>query len=617
MTDTAKFQFNKKDILFILIIFIVAIALRVIYFNLYRDTNIFPILQASDSESYYFWAKDIASGDIWGNKAFMKWPFYAYWLALIFKAFGTNLASVYSLQFVLGGINCILIYLIAKKLFDRNIGLLAGLFSACYGLFIFYEGLLVYTSISLFLNSILFLWILYLKDSLSAKKLFCIGIFLGICVITQGNILIFGVLAMAWVLGNSKLEFKKKFYNFIIFLAGMSIIIGCVTLRNYLVEKDPVLITGNLGINFYLGNNPEATGTFFCPADITMNQDDMFRDAKIIAESELKRRLLTSEVSSYWFNKTWSFIRQEPVRFVKLLMNKFIYIFIPREIVHDIEFSFIAEKLRFLKFNFLLLKFILPFGLLGMLLGLKNFHKNALLYIILFGLSVGIAIFFVTARYRVMMVPYLLIFASFGIFSIWNTLRQKRYNSFCALILAVILIFQLLNYASVYANQNIDSLKNNLSIYEYHLNRASAFERNLNFQQSIKELNEASQLDPRNRRAIFKLGIIYCKTYDFKSAEEKFKEVINISPNCFDAYYNLGYIYNQEMRFQEAKQMLEKATSLDAQDFRAHFELAMAKKSTGDIEGTKKELLLALKNVNRWRKVDREIIEKELSILGK
>ncbi len=617
MIDTAKFQFNKKDILFILIIFIVALALRAIYFNLYRDTNIFPILQASDSESYYFWAKDIVSGDIWGSKAFMKWPFYAYWIALIFKAFGTNLASVYSLQFVLGGINCILIYLIAKKIFDRKIGLLAGLFSAYYGLFIFYEGLLVYTSISLFLNSILFLWILYLKGPPRAKKLFCIGIFLGICVITQGNILIFGVLAMAWVLGNSKLEFKKKFYNFIIFLAGMSIIIGCVTLRNYLVEKDPVLITGNLGINFYLGNNPEATGTFFCPADITMNQDDMFRDAKIIAESDLKRRLLTSEVSSYWFNRTWSFILQEPGRFVKLLIDKFIYIFIPREIVHDIEFNFIAEKLRFLKFNFLLLKFILPFGLLGMLLGLKNFHKNALLYIILFGLSVGIAIFFVTARYRVMMVPYLLIFASFGIFSIRNTLRQKRYFIFCVLTLAVIVIFRLLNYANIYANQNIDNPKNNLSVYEHHLNKAGAFERNLDFQQAIRELNLASQLDPKNRRAIFRLGIIYCKIYDFKSAEEKFKEVINISPNCFDAYYNLGYIYNQQMRFQEANQMLQKATSLDAQDFRAHFELAMAKKSTQDIQGAKKDLLIALKNVNRWRKVDREIIKKELSILEK
>lgn len=617
MANSTKFQFNKKDILFILIIFIAAIALRIIYFNLYRDTNIFPILQASDSESYYFWAKDIVNGDIWGSKAFMKWPFYAYWAALIFKAFGTNLATVYSLQFVLGGINCILIYLIAKKIFDRKIGLLAGLFSAYYGLFIFYEGLLVYTSISLFLNSILFLWILCLKGPPFAKKLFWLGIFLGICVITQGNILIFGVLAIAWVLGNSKLKLNKIICNFIIFLAGTSIIIGCVTLRNYLVEKDRVLITGNLGINFYLGNNPEATGTFFCPADITMNQDDMFRDSKIIAESGLARRLSTSQVSSFWFNRAWSFIFKEPKMYVKLLIDKLIYIFIPREIVHDIEFNFIAEKLKFLKFNFLLLKFILPFGLLGMLLGLKNFHKNALLYIILFGLSASIAIFFVTARYRVMMVPYLLIFSSFGIFSIWNTLRQKRYFNFFALISAVILIFRLLDYASVYANQNINSIKNNLSIYEYHLNRASAFERSLSFQQAIKELNLASQLDPRNRRAIFRLGIIYCKTNDFKSAEEKFIEVINISPDCFDAYYNLGYIYNQQMRFQEAKQMLEKAATLDAQDFRAHFELAMAKKSTGDIPGAKEELLLALRNVNRWRKVDREIIKKELSILEK
>lgn len=600
-----------------LIIFVSAMALRIIYFNLYKDTNIFPVLEASDGESYYFWAKDIVNGDIWGSKAFMKWPFYAYWVALIFKAIGTSAALIYSLQFVLGGINSILIYLIAKKIFDRKIGLLAGLFSACYGLFIFYEGLLVYTSVSLFLNSILFLWILYLKDPPGARKLFWLGVFLGICVITQGNIIIFGVLAMAWVLKNSRLEKKKKFYNFIIFLAGMSIIIGSVTLRNYLVEKDRVLITGNLGINFYLGNNPQASGAFFCPGELTMNQDDMFRDSKIIAERDLGRRLLTSHVSSYWFNRALSFIRQDPGRFIKLFTDKLSYIYMPREIVHDIEFNFIAGKLSFLKFNFLLLKFILPFGLLGMLLGLKNFNKNALLYIILLSLSLSIAIFFVTSRYRVMMVPYLLIFASFGIFSIWNTLKQKRYFIFCALILAALLIFKLLNYADAYANQKIARAKNNLSIYEYHLNIADMLERSLNFQQAIKELNEAIRIDPQNRRAIFRLGIIYFKTNDFKSAEEKFKEVINISPDCFDAYYNLGYIYNQEMRPQEAKQMLEKAVSLYADDFRAHFELAMAKKSAGDNQGARKELLLALKNVNRWRKVDREIIEKELAILGK
>ncbi|MCX5701707.1 MAG: glycosyltransferase family 39 protein, partial [Candidatus Omnitrophica bacterium] len=393
------FQINKKDLSLIFIILFIAFSFRVMYLKDYKNTKAYPVLAHSDSYSYLVWAKDIVSGDF-GSKAFMKWPLYAYFLAFLFQLFGENILLIYSLQFILGALNCIFIYIIAREIFDRRIGFVAGLLCAWYGLFVFYEGLLIYTGLSLFLNSLLFLFILNIKDNPGRKNLFWIGIFLGICTIAQASIAIFGILAIGWIIQLKKLTPIKTLINFSFFILGLFMVIGGVTLRNYLAEKDFVLIAGNIGINFYSGNNPRATGTFFCPADITLNQEDMFRDSGIIARYETGKDLKTSGVSNFWFNKAIEFIREDRVGYLKLLFKKITYCLSQYEFIHDIEYQLIAGKIGIPKIMFKDLSFLLPFGLLGMLIGVRRFKDSALLYIFLIAVSSSIVMFFIAARYR-------------------------------------------------------------------------------------------------------------------------------------------------------------------------------------------------------------------------
>src|SRR3989338_3778301 len=114
MPKPASLEFSKREVLFILVFFLIALFLRIMYLNEYIHTAIYPLLDYSDSYSYYLWAKDIASGDFFGTKAFMKWPLYAYFLGLYFWLFQENLTTIFSLQSALGAINCILVYLIAR-----------------------------------------------------------------------------------------------------------------------------------------------------------------------------------------------------------------------------------------------------------------------------------------------------------------------------------------------------------------------------------------------------------------------------------------------------------------------------------------------------------------------
>jgi len=597
---------KSLQIILLSVILILAGLLRIAYISEYRHTQVYPVLEQSDSEAYYFWAKDILSGDF-GDKAFMKWPFYAFFLGFSFLFLGFNPATIYFLQFILGLASCFLVFLIGRKMFDARVGLVSAFLCSFYGLFIFYENLLVYTSLSTFLNLLLFFFLLQIKDNLSKKNILLFGILLGICTLTQANIALFGILAVAWLLIRNKTNLRKSASLLVCFLAGLVLIVGAVTLRNYIVEKDFVPIAGNLGFNFYSGNNPQATGTFYSPESVTFNQEDMFRDARIIAENAAGRQLKTSEVSNYWLGKSFDFIRHNPDQYLKLMLKKTLYVFGAREIVHDIEYKFIQDKIRVFKFTLFDLRFILPFIIFGVVLGLRRIRESMPLYLVVITLAFSIVLFFVTARYRISIVPFLMIFAGLGIIYLWEMLKARNFSRLILLIVLMIAIFFLGNIKWARGTK--------YSLFEHHMSLARECESKQDFKNAMQELNLASQVEPQNRRAIFRLAVIYHRLNDLANAESGYKEVIKVSPLSVDAYYNLGLIYNQEQRYLEAVEVLKQVVNLDPDDARAHFELGIAYQASGRVKEAKEEFTLALAKINRWRKADRDTIKEKLANL--
>ncbi len=589
--------------MFILIIFLSALFVRFLYFSDYANTKIYPVLKYSDGDFYYEWARDIGSGDILGNKVFMKWPLYAYLLALLLKISKNSVSAVYAFQFMLGAVNCVLLYFIARAMFNRAVAFIAALLCAWYALFTFYDGLLTYSNLSLFLNSLLFLWILKIQHHPDIKNLFLTGIILGICTIAQTNIVIFAVPAVLWILRRERLSLVRALYVFSCFIAGLSIIIGTVFLRNYLVAKDFVLISGNVGVTFYSGNNPDSDGTFRPPFLMTRYLYGMNRDARIIAKMSLNREPKASEVSNFWFNKSLNFIRNEPARYIKLLFKKFVYLFSPKEVILDPEYGIIIDKAKVFKIMFLDLKFIMPLILFGVFLNLKRFKELGLLYLIIIAFSVSIISFFVASRYRIAMIPFLMIFASSGIFILWEAVRKKSFLRL-ALFMGVISVFVLVKP------------KENFVKFRYYIAQANNYTINSDYENALRFIKLAYAIEPNNPEAAFSLAGAYYDMKEFSMAEDKFKETIRIAPLSVDAYYNLGLLYIQQKRFKEAVRVLEKTIALDSDDILAHFELGRAYKATGNPKLARDEFNLALKKINRWRTDDREIIKNELTGLG-
>jgi tetratricopeptide (TPR) repeat protein len=613
---TPSFKIQRKDIFFIIIIIMLSLFFKAFYLKDYARTNMYPVLTDSDSYCYHIWAKDIISGDLWGpDKAFMKWPLYAYFLAGLLKLFGGSITSVYLLQFMLGSANCVLVYFIARIIFNEAVGFIAALFCAWYGLFMFYEGQLIYTSLSLFLNSLLFLSILFIQGHSSKKNLFWIGIFLGVCVITQANIIIFGILAIAWVLWEKRLTLSKFIYYFAYFILGLSIIIGSVVLRNYLVEKDFVLIAGNMGVTFYMGNNRNASGAFQCPPFFTPGQNSFFRDSGVIARVKAGRDLKTSEISNFWFNRSAAFIKNYPQEFIKLIIKKLAYVFSPQELIHENEYRNIVEKIRVFKIMLLDLRLILPLALFGMSLNLRNFKRTFLLYLVVASLSISIVLFYVATRYRIIMVPFLAIFAASGIFSVGIAFKDRKYlkfGLFCLAIAAVLLLFN----QDILVRKPYTQIKK-LAEVSSHLDKAREYSNKSDYGNAMKEAEQYYRMEPSNFYGVLELGVAYYNTGNLKMSEEKFKEVIRLNPFSVDAYYNLGFIYNSQQRFKEAQDMLKKVLSLNPQDTGAHFELGRAYKASGEFREAREEFNLALNKLSRWRTAERATIIKELNSLNK
>lgn len=603
MLRPLQYQIGKKDILFILIILFSALTLRFLYLIDYSSTKAYPVLQYSDGDFYYGWARDIASGDILGNKVFMKWPLYAYILALLLKISHNSVSMVYGFQFILGSINYILVYFIARAMFNRITAFIAALLCAWYALFIFYDGLMTYSGLSLFLNSLLFLLLLNIQNRPNIKNLFLTGIFLGLCAIAQPNIVIFGVLAAAWILKRERLSLTRATRVFSCFIAGLSVVLGIVFLRNYLVAKDPVLISGNIGVTFYSGNNPDSDGTFRPPFFMSRYLYGMNRDAKIITRQALNREPKASEVSDFWFNKSLDFIKNEPSSYIRLLIKKFIYLFSPREFILDPEYDIIIDKIKVFKIMFLDLRFILPFILLGVFLNVKRFKELMFLYLIVISLSMGIILFFVASRYRIALIPFLMIFASSGIIVVWDALRKRSFLRLAVFALAISILFVLGNARP----------KENLPNFRYYIARSNYYTVNLDYQNALRFAKLAYAREPNNPEVRFCLASAYYDMKEFSLAEDNFRETTRISPFSVDAYYNLGLLYIRHKRFKEAAEVLNKAIALDSEDALAHFELGRAYKGTGKTKLARDEFNLALNKINSWRTEDREVIKNELS----
>ncbi|HLC95257.1 MAG TPA: glycosyltransferase family 39 protein, partial [Patescibacteria group bacterium] len=340
---------SQQKTIFVLIGVATLVRLGYIAFLARYEILRLPIL---DAEYYVEWATNIIQHGWLGERIFFTEPLYAYLLALFLKIFGehTWLPAMLGLQFVLGALFPVLLFAVGTKLFSRSIGIVAGLIAALYGPFVFYDGLLLKTSLEVYSIPLFLLVFWHAMEHPKTRTFVFAGLMLGVIALIKGNVLIFVPLACLFIFFFLEPFVLQRRLLFIgAFVMGVIACIAPITLRNYLVGQDIVPTNYSIGLVLYQGNWWGGDGsTARVPSFLRPHPKYEERDAVGMAESYQGHVLKPSEVSRFWMSKTLAEITDAPNHFLATLWHKVLLLLNYREYSDNYSYAFYRSYIPFL-----------------------------------------------------------------------------------------------------------------------------------------------------------------------------------------------------------------------------------------------------------------------------
>ncbi len=428
----------RKEIILILLIFTFALGERIFFLqgNIDKDFP-YSIFYYGDSMKYDAYAVALLKGKLYDNGFPYHPPFFAWILALIYKMMGIPTGSGYPYKIIFSFINsvaCILVYILAKEIFNRFIAIIISLaFALSFGMLVLSATA---NNENIYLVILIITLILALKNRElnSYRYAIMIGILFGMGSLTRAEHLTLLPFFILYFYLNKNLDIWKAMKYYIILVLSTFLVIMPWLIRNFVIltnynrsiafmRLEPlnsfVLITNYGPINFAMANNDYSDGGF--------NRNIL--DTKT-GSSTLN--LLNPQHRHYFihgYEEGIKWIIENPAGYIKLCLKK-------------LNISSDALSLGFTSWN-------VPSGLDGvrravdafapernwfkypmiilcisgfLILLINNWRKNLIMHFVLLHKLIIIILFFGYVRQLLSIYPVLLIF----IFSSICLLKEKK-----------------------------------------------------------------------------------------------------------------------------------------------------------------------------------------------
>jgi len=548
-----------------LIIALAAIVVRLVYLFELSSQPGFEVPMV-DEKWHWLWAQEIIEKSFWGEGSYFRGPLYPYFLALLYFITDASIFWAKFLQVLLCGGTAIFTYKIAQRLFNQSVAVISGLAYACYGTLLFYE--------TMFLIPVLFLfflvWAIYrviaYQDSYSIRSWIITGIVFGLAAISRPNVIVVVPFLAFWLyFKQCKLSgsYRKALVPAATLVAGMFLAIAPVTIRNFAVTGDFILVSSQGGINLYLGNNEVADGLTMVLPEVELSQDvtwDMFIPVTIAAaEKEAGRSLTDAEASSFWSGKALDFIISNPSKFLELVWKKSVYLLSGYENsdANDIYYqrgkSFSYSLLvwdKFISFPFGLL---LPLFIVSLIVLRKDFKKLLPLYIFMLAYLPTIVLFLVTARHRLPLVPFMIVIAAGGTYTLIK--RIKVLAPLKLFLILSVFVSSVLIFNTKYYELGIPNP------FQIHFNDGLTYYRIGQFEKAEKEYLLADQTFRFSSALAVNLAEVQMKLGKKDDADRNLARALALNPQLAMAYNNLGVLVQSKGNLDSAQQLFGKAIS--------------------------------------------------------
>ena len=666
-----------------LLIFACALAVRLIHIWQIRRAPFFDVLMG-DARGYDAWAQRIANGDWQGHEVFYQAPLYPYFLGLIYAVAGRNLLAVRICQAIAGSAACTLLGLTAWRLFSRRAGLVAGLALALYAPAIFFDGLVQKSVLDVFFVC-LGLWLLsglvmadggagpgeapprngqrpgsapragtaYHARPPGRLSWVWLGLAMGGLSLTRENAMVLvGVILLFALVRNA----RSRFVDAAAFLLGLAIVLVPVAIRNHAVGGGFNLTTSQFGPNFYIGNNPRSDGSYMSLRFGRGAPEYERQDATDLAEHAMGRPLTPSEVSSYWTDRAIGFITSQPAAWLKLVGRKFVLLWNADEMLDTESQESYAEWSAPLRLGAWFGHFgvLAPLALFGAFVAWPDRRRLWVYYVMALSYAASVIMFYVFARYRFPLVPFLLLFAAAGIvggrtfvltappgrrlaalatvlaaaiFANWPVLSTTMMRAVTESNLAVAFqeegrLDEALthyrrsialhgDYAPAYNNLGTalrakGQMGDAVAAYERalavqpdypdaHYNLANALLDENKPDEAAEHFRVALRSIPGSAGTHNNLGIALAAEGKLEEAVEQFREALHAEPDSAKTNRNLGDVLSSMGRHEEGIGYLRRAVELDPGDSAAHYDLGSDLLEMNQIQGAAAEFVAALK----------------------
>ena len=537
---------RRQKAFWFLVIFFVGLAVRVLSVWPLLGTPLLEIVMG-DALNYVARAKEVAAGDWIGETVFYQAPLYHYFLGLQYASFGIDDRFVRALQILFGSLSCGLLTLAGWRWVSKPAGIVAGFILALHVPAIFSDLTLQKSVLDIFFVCA-FLWILVLmRDDPDVKKALAIGCIMGLFILNRENVQVWLVVILPWFWLELKGKAWQKFSWLTALMVGVLAILLPVAIRNASISGELHLTTSQFGHNFYIGNNPNADGTYRPLVAYRGDPRVEQVDAIEIAEKTEGRSLSPAEVSDFYTQRAIDYIRSQPLDWLTLMARKVGLTFNAVEWVDTKDpYSFAARSPVLALGNWLThYGVILPLAALGLIVTWPMRKKIWILYLLFWVYTASLLLFYIFGRYRLPTTPIVMIFAGSGLVMVraYTMSHSPR-----TLMLTFIVVMAV-------------ALGANWPMSDKH------------YMRSVTEYNVGNEL--------YVVG-------EAESAKAHYREAIRLYPGNALANLNLGALIAMEGEPAVALAHFDRALEIDSDLSEAHLNRARA---LGDLGETEQSLM--------------------------
>ncbi|MEQ1860309.1 MAG: tetratricopeptide repeat protein [Chthoniobacteraceae bacterium] len=569
---------------FWLLLALLAFGLRLVLLARFSDSPDF-LPNGDDMKFYHDWALRIMGGQWSDGHAFYGLPGYAYCLAAIYSVADISPWPVGIVQCALEALTTVIIARLALAVFPRMAPGIA--ITAALGWLLFlpaqtFSIILMPTAWVVAAFWGLVLWLVKTDANTTWRTWLFIGVFIGVVSMLVATVLMLLPLVLVAIL-LTRPRLPALGANIALVFAG--IFLGCspAWIHNRFVAHEPVLLSAHSGLNYWIGNNPKATGYPKIPAGLRASQEGLLRDSITLAQREAGKPLTRAEVSEHWSAKAKAWIESDRPAWFALLGRKFVnfwnaFQYDDLSIISLLRSQGVVPPgLRF--------GVVAALALPGLFLAVWRVPRARWIAAAVLLHMAALMPVFVTERYRLCAVPGLLLFASYGLWSLYDWLCRARW-------------LQPLAYsgATACAAVFVSWPRADIALWSLdHFNTGLRAFKTGNLATAQRELELAHAYVEDNAEINFALANLWLERGDRAKAKAFFRRTITLDPTHANAWNNLGVVAMEEKFWPTAQNFLELALKYEPEDAKTHYLLARVRLELNDRPGARAALAEALR----------------------